>query len=330
MENKISAKTTKAELIEIVKQQEELLRKQESLVQDPLKEQVKANDERMTASAAAAISIEMFSNDIVQKYNDVMGTISLKEQELRDLYGIERNAQTLTALINSHRVKEDELKTNMKEKTDILNKDYQEMKALLDQEIAELRTEKEAVLDSIDSEAAEKRAALEKERKREEEEYTYDLKRRRKTDADAWNDEKAVREKEMAEKEADLAKREKFVADNEAYIAELEKKVAEIPAVKETAFNEGKKKGESDANKNNAFEVRALNSKNEYEQKALRDNIEHLNTALEASEMKVESLQNKLDAAYAQMREIATETVKSTGGVKIIGAGETGRMGTGK
>ena len=44
---------------------------------------------------------------------------------------------------------------------------------------------------------------------------------------------------------------------------------------------------------------------------------------LEAAEKALNtSLQNKLDGAYAQMRELAADTVKSNGGVKIL-SGET-------
>lgn len=42
MENKITPKTTKAELLEIIKQQEEIIKQKESLVDDPLKEQKKS------------------------------------------------------------------------------------------------------------------------------------------------------------------------------------------------------------------------------------------------------------------------------------------------
>ena len=57
--------------------------------------------------------------------------------------------------------------------------------------------------------------------------------------------------------------------------------------------------------------------------------LEALNEALEIekelqkSNIEKESMQNKLDQAYNQIKEMATKTVEATGGVKILGNSAT-------
>ena len=49
------------------------------------------------------------------------------------------------------------------------------------------------------------------------------------------------------------------------------------------------------------------------------DKIESLKEELEKVNTEKEALQNKLDQAYHQIKEMATKTVEATGGVKILG-----------
>ena len=73
-----------------------------------------------------------------------------------------------------------------------------------------------------------------------------------------------------------------------------------------------------DADKSNAFEVRALKQKNDYDVQILCDKVNRLELEVDSLRNEKADLQMKLDDAYAQMRDLAAETVKSTGGVKIL------------
>ena len=68
----------------------------------------------------------------------------------------------------------------------------------------------------------------------------------------------------------------------------------------------------------NAFEVRALKKDAEYQKQLLEDKNERLTEDLANARAEKVELQQKLDDAYAQMRELAAKTVESTGGVKIL------------
>ena len=102
------------------------------------------------------------------------------------------------------------------------------------------------------------------------------------------------------------------------HVKELEAKVEEIPTLIAAATEEGIKKGRADADKSNAFEVRALKKDAEYQKQLLEDKNERLTEDLANARAEKVELQQKLDDAYAQMRELAAKTVESTGGVKIL------------
>ena len=64
--------------------------------------------------------------------------------------------------------------------------------------------------------------------------------------------------------------------------------------------------------------MRALKQKNDYDVQILEDKVNRLELEVGSLRDEKVALQSKLDEAYAQMRDLAAETVKSTGGVKIL------------
>jgi septal ring factor EnvC (AmiA/AmiB activator) len=68
------------------------------------------------------------------------------------------------------------------------------------------------------------------------------------------------------------------------------------------------------------FEYKSALSEKDYKNTAERldDKIKYLEKELDTANKSVATLQNKLDKAYAEIRELATKTVESASGVKII------------
>ena len=200
----------------------------------------------------------------------------------------------------------------------MLQKEYNQKKAELDEDIANLKLEKQNILDSINTEANEARAEVAKKRAREEEEYTYNRDRQRQIEENEWNDKKEEEEKELEKRVAEVTKREEALTDQSDYIIELEGKVNSISTLVEEAKAEGIKQGKADADKSNAFEVRALKKENEYNTNLLNDKIERLTSDLENVKSEKADLQARLDDAYTRMNELAMKTTEATGGVKIL------------
>lgn len=318
----ITMKSTKEEIMNAYLEQKKKLEEQMAGKDDPVAEKLAAKNVAIIGSADEIANLGIFDPAIVQKYKDLCDAIKLKEKELSELYGIEKEANTMVSLINAHKDKEHELVERYKTLSKDAEAEFVAKKSDLAAEIEKIKESKEALTRSISEENAALVENLRKQRERDEEEYVYDTKRNRKLENDRWEDEKNSREKAIADKETQLNTLEQELTSKAEYLEELEQKVAQIPALIEEATAEGIKKGKSEADKSNVFEVRGLNTKHEYEVKALEDKVSRLESDLAAKKEENDILHDKLDAAYAQMKDLAAETVKSSGGVKIL-SGET-------
>lgn len=321
----INAKSTKTEVFEAYNELKAKLDELNAMKDDPMAEAAKAERERVFESAEKIVETGILNTEIVKQYSDLKQAIADKQKMLKELYNIEAEANSMVALINAHKDKEIELKAKYDALKAELDAELAEKKATMQTQIDELVKLKNDELAARRKENDELKKALAVERQREEEEYTYNLKRIRKQDNDSWNDEKTTREKQLSDKETAVLARETAIADKEKYVAELEVKVNAIPAAIELAKEEGMKKGKAEADKSWSFEKRNIEMKNTYEQKALADQVARLEKDLQTEREAKKILQDKLDSAYAQMKELASETVKSSGGVKILDRENTGK-----
>lgn len=224
----------------------------------------------------------------------------------------------MAAMINAYKEKNEELKEAQAAKEAEIEAELGEKKDTLKAEIEALKQQKQEIIDSINAEAKARENEIKLTRSREEDEYTYNLKRSRKAENDKWEDEKAAREKILELRETAALEKETELNAKADHVKELEAKVEEIPTLIAAATEEGIKKGRADADKSNAFEVRALKKDAEYQKQLLEDKNERLTEDLANARAEKVELQQKLDDAYAQMRELAAKTVESTGGVKIL------------
>ena len=314
----ITMKSTKQEIMDAYLAAKKTLDEQASMKDDPVATAKAEQEAQIIVSAEVTVNEDILNPAIIEKYKKLNAAIELKTKELNNLYGIESEANSLVAIINAHKDKVSEIETNYKQKTELLQKEYNQKKAELDEDIANLKLEKQNILDSINTEANEARAEVAKKRAREEEEYTYNRDRQRQIEENEWNDKKEEEEKELEKRVAEVTKREEALTDQSDYIIELEGKVNSSPTLVEDAKAEGVKQGKADADKSNAFEVRALKKENEYNTNLLNDKIERLTSDLENVKSEKADLQARLDDAYTRMNELAMKTTEATGGVKIL------------
>lgn len=316
--SKITMKSTKQEIMEAYEEAMKKIAETEAGKDDPVAAAKAENDKKIIESAQMIVEDNILNPVIIERYENLKTAIEMKNKELQELYGIETKANSLVAMINAYKDKEIELKDKYNARTKELDDEFTKKELILKEEIASLEKSKEDLINKIQNESNELTKSLNKKHKREEEEYEYNLKRSRKVENDRWEDEKAAREKELTEREAAVKADEAELADRTSYIEELEKKVEEIPVLIQDAKDKALAEGKAKADKSNAFEVRALKQQSEYDIKLLEDRVERVAADNEQLKKEKADLQTKLDDAYAQMRELAAETVKSTGGVKIL------------
>ena len=316
----ITNKNTKAEMIEAYNEAIERIKELEKQKNNPQAVALKKEEKRVVESADKLIGLSILSSDITSKYEDLKKAITLKETELKELFEIEKEANTLVALLNLYKDKEVELEESFKVKRLKLLQEFEDKKEEVDRDIDKLSKEKAETLKNLQNQEAELKAQLKKQREREEEEYKYELDRKKIKANNEWEEEKAKREKELADKEAVVSEREKVVEDKNNEIEELKAKVDEIPTLLEKAKVEGATEKEKELGREYGYKKSLAEKEHQYEVKSLVEKNERLEADLRRAISEKDVLQEKLDKAYAELRELATQTVKSSGGVKILSA----------
>lgn len=265
-------------------------------------------------SLKAAIAREL--SDIAEKteeqakvYLKIKEAIAAKEQELRELFEIEKSAFSLAALLEANRQKKEELEQAMGFRREELANEIEETRSAW-------QKEKSEYADLL----KEQKKDDEKRRKREEEEYLYAFKRDKEQKLHALQDELAKLTKELAErkaeydrqsagKEKELQEREEAVAVQEKYLRELQKQVEGFPqeldsAVKK-AVSEVSERLTSDMGKNEEL----LRKTFEGELNVLSTKIQSLEQAVTEKRKQLESMSAQLEKAYGKVQDIAIKAV---------------------
>lgn len=334
----VSDKDTKGVIIDKFNQVVELLKAKEAAKLDPAKEvaqkavtstlekaaiivkaDVGTQINEMADTVTKALTTALAEIDTrVANYKELDDAISLKRDEIKELFDIEASAYALIALINLQ----------------------EEQQTTFDEHMAERKERAQAELQAVISETQERRTAFRTEidqlrketevsRKREETEFIYARDRARKLDNDKWEDDKAARLKvfntelavqqtELDAFKADIDKRVEEVTARETAVADLQAKVDEIPSLIEAAAAKAAKDAKTSADISNGFAVRALEKAAE-SAKALSDmRIENLEKALASEQERVAGLETKLDEAYAKIENISGKAVDAASGASYV------------
>jgi hypothetical protein len=245
------------------------------------------------------------------KFRSIQKAVASKESELQELYGIEKAAVSLAALIEAQNQKQSEFEEQMAG-------ERQELETEIETRRADWEQEKKA----HEAEVKERDAAEKKVRDREREDFTYGFKRDQQAIKDKLNDEKTALEKEIKIKretaDKELAEREIAVAERERELAELRTKAAAFPKELENAVNQAvkdiserlkleAKNREELARKEFEGERNVLAAKNESLERGAKD--------LSAANAK---LAQQLEAAYQKVQDIAEKTVEGTSQSKSL------------
>jgi len=247
----------------------------------------------------------------VIKYKKIQEAIKIKDEELKELYDIERSAETLAALIEAQNQKRQEFDSEMDARKEELNREIQAIR----EDWGKEKKEHEA-------EIKERDAAEAKKREREKEEYGYSFRREQQLAKDKFEDEKEKTEKEIQLKkeqmEKDLTEREKAVAEREEELGELQKKVIAFPKEMEEAINNAVK----DTTERITFEAknRAELIRKEFdgERNVLTTRIESLEKTVKEQSGQISNLSEQLEKAYQKVQDIAVKSVEGSSNLKSL------------
>jgi len=310
-EEEITSKNTKAEILEALDRALKRAELAESGRLNPEKEEREISEKKAVKSAKEAVEQQIFSKELNEKYQDLQTAIVVEEKRLQELYGIGRELQKLALAIEAGRDRLAEIAAAKTRDEDAARDSLKKLNAQFEQRNTELQAEYDA--------SARK---LKLERTRESEEFQYNLTRTREKENNAWADEKKSREQELHSREARAAELLAEAESKADYTRSLEEKAATMTQLVESE----KKAAVAAATETLEREYGHQSALTEMENKGmaarLQDKVTYLEKELVGANKSQETLQGKLDKAYSEIRDLATKTVESAGGVKIIGTPE--------
>ncbi|MCX6904532.1 MAG: hypothetical protein NTW03_13835 [Verrucomicrobia bacterium] len=261
-------------------------------------------------SATLAEVAEKLAAEAV-KFKNLQKAVESKVRELQELYGIEKSAASLAALIEAQNQKRQEFDAEM-------NRQREE----LTREINENREEWEKERKAHEAELRERDTAEKKARDREKEQFDYAFKRDAQALRDKLADEKATLEKELRLKketaEKELTERERAISEKENELAVLRAKTAAFPKELDTTVDKAVKEA-TDKLKLEAKSREDLAKKeSEGERNVFTTQIESLEKLVKDLAEQNAKFSRQTEAAYQKVQEIAEKTIESAGHAKSL------------
>jgi hypothetical protein len=321
---KLSDKNTKQEMLEAYQALVKQLEEKRAVELNPEKrlEEKKAQEALKVAATVAPEAIDReignLKSEIGQtlaevseklaaeaaKFRSLQQAVESKEREFQELYGIEKAAASLAALIEAQNQKRREFDSEMARQREELTREINESRA-------EWEKEKKAhEIELRDRDTAEKKA-----REREKEQFDYAFKREQQALRDKLNDEKTSLEKELRLKketaEKELTGRERAIAEKEAELNQLRARAAASPKELEMAVDKAVKEATDRLKLEARNREDLLKKEYEGERNVLTTKIESMEKAVKDLSDQNARFSRQLETAYQKVQEIAEKTVES-------------------
>jgi len=247
----------------------------------------------------------------VHKYRNIKEAIELREKELKEIYDIEKESQTLAALIEAQAQEREEFEEQMKIRKDELEKEMQ----LMRDEWGNEKKVQEVKIKERDADDL-------KVQQRAREEFEYTFKREKQLAKNQFEDEKAKEEREMQIKREDMEKqlleRQQNIAVNESRLNKLQELAdnspKELEASVSKAIKETKEKVSVEANTREELSKRIF----EGERNVLNATIEALERTTKEQKDQIVRLSQQLEKAYQKIEDIAVKTAGGSFDLKSV------------
>lgn len=247
------------------------------------------------------------------KYESLKKAVEIKEAELKEVYDIDRYANSLAALIEAYNIK----KAEFEEEMENLKYDFdEEMRAKKDSFQSEMSSKKEAwelEKKNYAIEIKERDAEEQKRRQRDKEDFIYIFEKEKRTSLDNLKLQKSNLEKEIQEiKEKfdkEMAARESTIAANEKEFNELKTKATKYEKDLEIAVTKAVKEATEKIITESKHKEEILKKEIEGERKLYSAQISSLEKSLKEQNDLILKLQNQIEKSYLQVQDIAIRAV---------------------
>jgi hypothetical protein len=247
----------------------------------------------------------------IGKYLRLKKAVEAREQELKELSEIEKEALSLAALLEAQKERRERFDSEMSEK-----------KQSLEAEIASTRAAWKEEQKAHEAEGKAQEAAEQKRREREKEEYTYTFERQKRLAQEQFEYEKARMERETQlrrqELERDLTVREQALNEKEAEINQLRERAAAYEAQLTAAVDKAVKETRERLTRESEAQEALLRKEFEGEQKVLQSRVESLQQTVKEQQQQIARLSTQIEKSYGQVQEIAVRAIEGSGSVRVI------------
>ena len=248
----------------------------------------------------------------VGRYDAVKRAIAEKEQELAEIYEIQKAASSLAALIEAQNLKKEEFEADMATCKEALTREIEEMRSEWQKEKAQ-RAAEQKEQDAVEA----------RKRSREKEEYDYALKRERQAAQDAFEKEKEGLEEEKSRLEREItlrreqtdrefAEREQAIARQEQELADMRARVAAFPKELETTVTGEVKAAVEKVQTEGKFRLDLVQKEFEGERNVLQGRIASLESVLKDQSAQLAKLNEQVEKSYSQVQAIAVKAVEGS------------------
>lgn len=242
-----------------------------------------------------------------KKVGELEEAIKVLKAELKDLYDISSEAETMAALVDGH----ENLRRSLDEEIDAARKRWAEEKQ---------EQQKRHAREAAEAEQAHSRRISE---------WEYEFDRHTKMKKDALEDQLADRKKEFQadldilakqanSREEALDKRTELLTDREEKVDALENKITELEEAHEGAVAEAVAAAQGRAKTSYAIEVNALKKSHEAEVTVLTAKVTTLEQQLGVLREDYGVQSAKLNEAYAKIQDVALKSLESQGNTRMV------------
>lgn len=289
----VNLKSTKAELLEHIKQQDKELKALKASRYDPKQEaeSKRIQDAKARIGEEKSSLNEMMDNIIAGLQNaknvlaekmsvndDLDVSITDKRKELNDLYGLESEYLNTVAVLNA--------KAEM-----------------LDAYEGKILQAKEELANQLDS----NKMILE----RTETEYQYNIERQHKMENDDWEDVKWKRESALRTREELMNDRDAALKDLEESLNQRELAMKEQLAQAEKQIADAQEKGKLEAETEYNAKVKLMEIENQHKVEMLESKFRTANDTIANLNQTIETLNERLDQVTQKNQELAEKVVSA-------------------
>jgi len=245
-----------------------------------------------------AISDRLISE--VNTLEAIKKEIQIETDRLSEIHHIQAEADSLNNLVEMHEDKKREMEKEMSLIKEQWEKEQQEHDRLL----------------------KERDEQLQKQRTREQEEYDYAIAMKRKKQNDAFEEEKALLQKQIAqEKEVklkDIKEREEALKASEEELSQLRKQVKDFPNELSKTIAKVRQETKDQIEKDMKLKEELRLKEAEGDKKVYELKIKNLEDTMLKQAMQIDGLSKQLDTSSRQVLTIANKAIEGASGLKSM------------